>query len=276
MQVTRNESTVANSQGAIEPVELIHRALSGCADAFQELVMRDTPRLLVLLTHRHRRNRADAEDVIQEALLRAFQNLQRYDPRYEFRVWFYTIAFRISTDHLRRHQRDARRMGEQAAMTSRPVREPCELEQQESVEGIWNTAEKVLGEYHFSVLWLSVGEELTNREIARVLGRNALSIRVAVHRAKKKLMACLREDDRAPLPNFIATDSRHYQPNAAASEQVASKFTRLQQLNLHPTAGRALLPVIFTWLARTPAYSSYFTSRARVPDLRIDVGTKTS
>ncbi len=190
-QATRIKSAMAISQGAIEPVELVHLALSGCADAFQELVMRHTPRLLVLLTHRHQGNRADAEDVLQEALLRAFQCLDRYDTRYDFRVWLFTIAYRISTDHLRKHQRHSRLIEKHAASTAQRYHEPDEIEQRESVQSIWKTAKQELGEYHFSVLWLSVGEGLTNKEIAKVLDRNALSIRVAVHRAKKKLMGCL-------------------------------------------------------------------------------------
>ena len=196
-QVTSNETAKANRQGASEPVELVQRALSGCADSYQELVLCDVPRLLVLLTNRHRGNRADAEDVVQETLLRAFQSLHRYDSRYEFRVWLFTIAFRISTDHLRKRQRDARRIQDRAALIARTSSELCEVEQRETVQCIWESAESVLSEYHFSVLWLSVGEELTNHEIAMILGRNVLSIRVALHRAKKKLMTCLRETSRA-------------------------------------------------------------------------------
>lgn len=192
---------MANSLGAIEPVELVHLALSGCADAFQELVTRHTPRLLVLLTYRHRGNRADAEDVVQEALLRAFQCLDRYDTRADFRVWFFTIAYRISTDHLRKHKRQSRLNVEHAASTTQLYDEPYEIDQKESVQSIWNTAKQVLGEYYFSVLWLSVGEELTNKEIAKILGRNALSIRVAVHRAKKQLMKCLPATNQNQLSN---------------------------------------------------------------------------
>ncbi len=193
------ETPLANSQGATEPVQLVQRALSGCADAFQELVMLYAPRLLVLLTHRHRGNRADAEDVVQETALRAFQSWHRYDPRHPFRVWYFTIAFRISTDHLRKVKRDALRLVQKWEWFKSPRVHPCPIEQQESVSNIWKTAEKELGEYHFSVLWLSLGEELTNREIAIVLGKNVLSIRVALHRAKKTLANCLAVKNGSPL-----------------------------------------------------------------------------
>lgn len=204
-QSTRIKATLANSKSAIEPVELVRLALSGCADAFHDLVMRYTPRLLVLLTHRHRGNRADAEDVVQEALLRAFQCLDRYDSRSDFRVWLFTIAYRISTDHLRKHQRQSRLVLEHAASTVQLYDEPKEIDQRESVQSIWDTAKQVLSDYYFSVLWLSVGEELTNKEIAKVLGRNALSIRVAVHRAKKKLMSCLPVANQHQLTNTVSS-----------------------------------------------------------------------
>jgi RNA polymerase sigma-70 factor (ECF subfamily) len=176
-----------NSGGAIEPEDLVRRALSGCADAFQQLIALYAPRLLVLLTLRHNGNRADAEDVVQEAALRAFQCWHQYNPRYPFRVWFFTIAYRLSTDALRRAKRDSQRHQRLWQRAAAPVLPPCPVEQNETIEHIWRIAEKELGEYYFSVLWLSLGEELTNREVATVLGKNILSIRVALHRAKKML-----------------------------------------------------------------------------------------
>lgn len=199
-----------NGQGAIEPDELVRRALSGCAEALQELVMFYAPRLLVLLTPRHGGNRADAEDVVQEAALRAFQRWQQFDPRYSFRVWFFTIAFRISTDHLRKLKRESLRLERQKQRITAPAAEPCAMEQQEAIQNIWKTAEQELGEYHFSVLWLSLGEELNNREIAQVLGKNVLSIRVALHRAKKILANHLIEQrKKSPIAESTNQQANH-------------------------------------------------------------------
>jgi RNA polymerase sigma-70 factor (ECF subfamily) len=45
-----------------------------------------------------------AEEAAQEAFLRAWQNLQRYNPRFAFRNWVYRIALNVAVDTLRRER----------------------------------------------------------------------------------------------------------------------------------------------------------------------------
>src|SRR5690348_17886426 len=56
------------------------------------------------------RNTADAEDVAQEALLRAYKSFDRLRDRHRFRGWLVRISFRLALDRLRsakrREQRD--------------------------------------------------------------------------------------------------------------------------------------------------------------------------
>src|SRR6266446_5948694 len=56
------------------------------------------------------RNTADAEDVAQEAMLRAYRQFERLHDRNRFRAWLVRIAFRLALDRLRsgkrREQRD--------------------------------------------------------------------------------------------------------------------------------------------------------------------------
>src|SRR5580765_3872346 len=87
--------------GAIEPNELVRRALGGCADACTELSRRFRPRLLNLLRNQFGSQYSDAEDIVQEALARAFRQLDRFDPRYRFSTWLYTIAIRLAHDEAR-------------------------------------------------------------------------------------------------------------------------------------------------------------------------------
>jgi RNA polymerase sigma-70 factor (ECF subfamily) len=44
-----------------------------------------------------------AEDLAQEAFVRAFNNLGRYDPSYKFSSWLFKVAYNLTIDHLRRH-----------------------------------------------------------------------------------------------------------------------------------------------------------------------------
>ena len=54
---------------------------------------------------------------------------------------------------------------------------------------LWETAERILSESQRTVLWLRYAEELSNRDIARVLGRSQISVRVTLFRAREALAA---------------------------------------------------------------------------------------
>ncbi len=63
------------------------------------------------------RNEADAEDVAQEAYLRAFRAWNGFDGT-DVRAWLYTIALRVAFDDLRRRRRWLGRLGRQSATDS--------------------------------------------------------------------------------------------------------------------------------------------------------------
>src|SRR5229473_4282227 len=67
------------------------------------------------------RNTADAEDVAQEALLRAYRRFDRLRDRGRFRAWLVRIAFRLALDRARSAQRRGLRETEWA----RPERGPA-------------------------------------------------------------------------------------------------------------------------------------------------------
>ena len=116
-----------------EPNLLVARALDGCQDCYSELATRYFPRLVQLVLPRvSSRNLMDAEDVAQESLKRAFENLATFDPQYRFTTWLYTIAIRIAIDHNRHYRRRAtllaahRELAETHAADDRVADHACE------------------------------------------------------------------------------------------------------------------------------------------------------
>ena len=83
--INTNDADLLN---CVEPNELVRRVQAGCADSATELSNRFTPRLIVLLERRLEGRRSDAEDVAQEALAKAFQNLNHFDFNYRFSTWY--------------------------------------------------------------------------------------------------------------------------------------------------------------------------------------------
>lgn len=81
----------------------IEKALTGDDNAFGNLV--ETYQIPVFsLCYRMLGNSHDAEDAAQEAFLRAYQNLQRYDPSRSFATWLLSIASHHCIDRMRKRQ----------------------------------------------------------------------------------------------------------------------------------------------------------------------------
>lgn len=95
-----------NDRAAIDAV------LAGDRDAFGELVKRHS-RMLFRLAYRMTGNESDADDVVQDAFVRAYQKLSTFESRADFGTWVYRIAVHCALDRLqRRKAEEARRVRE--------------------------------------------------------------------------------------------------------------------------------------------------------------------
>jgi len=88
------ETTVESDAIAVE------RTLAGDRDAFRVLVERHS-RNVYRLAYRMTGNQHDAEEVVQEAFLRAYQKLSQFASRANFGTWVYRIAANYSIDRMR-------------------------------------------------------------------------------------------------------------------------------------------------------------------------------
>jgi RNA polymerase sigma-70 factor (ECF subfamily) len=87
----------------------VERTLAGDRDAFRVLVERHSPNVF-RLAYRMTGNQHDAEEVVQEAFLRAYQKLSQFAARANFGTWVYRIAANYAIDRMRqRKSEDANR-----------------------------------------------------------------------------------------------------------------------------------------------------------------------
>jgi RNA polymerase sigma-70 factor, ECF subfamily len=82
----------------------IGRVIAGDSDAFGLLVERHS-RSVFRLAYRITSNESDAEEVVQEAFLRAFREIRRYESRASFSTWVGTIAANCALDVIRKRKR---------------------------------------------------------------------------------------------------------------------------------------------------------------------------
>ena len=101
----------------------VERTLAGDRDAFRVLVERHSHNVF-RLAYRMTGNQHDAEEVVQEAFLRAYQKLSQFAERANFGTWVYRIAANYAIDRMRaRRSEDAQR-----APSSRGVEDGVDLD----------------------------------------------------------------------------------------------------------------------------------------------------
>jgi RNA polymerase sigma-70 factor (ECF subfamily) len=178
--------------------ELIDMVLSGRTEAFEPLVTPHRDRLLALAT-RLTRNREEALEVAQEALLRAYRSLARFDVSRSFRNWLFQIAANEARDRYRKKSRELAAFSEvvdraPSATTGSAAADPeAGHDRQELRAGIMRSLAS-LSPREREVFVLRDLEELDIRETSRVLGCSAISVRVNLSTARRKLRDAIRRD----------------------------------------------------------------------------------
>jgi RNA polymerase sigma-70 factor (ECF subfamily) len=169
--------------------DLALQAAGGAGECFEELVGRYGPRLFRFLRPKTQSDE-EAEDLVQDAFRKAFQNIGSFDPRYRFSTWIYTIAQRLAVSLFR-----ARRSSVEISEPEDTAVGPEErlIRKQES-ETIWALARN-LRSGQFKALWLRYAEDLSVAEIARVMKTSSPHIRVLLHRGRVNLAAAFRRTD---------------------------------------------------------------------------------
>jgi RNA polymerase sigma-70 factor, ECF subfamily len=165
------------------------RAQQGCRASFAELVARFQVPLLHFLLQRTR-SLHDAEDLTQDVFVRAFRSLRRYESKWRFSTWIYTIAHRLSLNARRRWRPTIDSRALEALSSAGPLPEASLAGVEESGK-LWRAAAAVLTAEQLTAMWLFYVEELPLEEIARVLGRSAGAAKGLLFRGRRKLAESL-------------------------------------------------------------------------------------
>jgi len=171
--------------------QLASQARGGNIDAFDQLVRRYQVPLLRFLQRKSPTPR-EAEDLLQESFLRAYQSLDKFKDGYAFKPWLFTLSYRVAISSARKAS--VRPSGETVeSLASRHGNPAPEAEKSESRTRLWEIVRQTLGEESFTAIWLFYVDDIPPKQIAKIMDRSWVWVKTALHRARKKL--------REPLEN---------------------------------------------------------------------------
>jgi len=178
-----------------EDLGLVRRACAGEREAFYSLVSRyERPlyRSALAVT----RNPADAEDVVQETFLRAYEHLNQFRGEAKFQTWLTQIALNTARMKLRKHHAglweslDQPRTTEEGSLP-RDVTEWRENPEQrlgrEEMENLLHQALKGLPPGYREVITLRDIQLLSTQETAEILGMSVANVKTRLLRARLQL-----------------------------------------------------------------------------------------
>jgi RNA polymerase sigma-70 factor (ECF subfamily) len=138
-------------------------------------------------------NRHDAEDLVQDTFVSAYQSIGRYRQSARFSTWLFTIGARLAVSH---HRKLKVRSQAKYAPSSAPDSSDV-VSQNEEREGLWAAA-RSLPERQYQALWLKYGQDMSVKDIASVMRCTQVSIKVLLYRARVNLAAQLQEHEDKP------------------------------------------------------------------------------
>lgn len=166
------------------------RAFSRLVEAYQGPVFS--------LTYRMLGDAQEAEDAAQEAFLRAYSNLHRYDPNHKFSTWLFSIANHHCIDRLRKRRGawlsiEGNPVLENLAGNSpHPERATLVKEQQDEVQRLLDELEP---EYRMPLV-LRYWEDCSYEEIAEIMDLTIPAVKSRLFRARQQVAKLYR--DREP------------------------------------------------------------------------------
>ena len=181
--------------------DLVERAKNGDTKAFDELVVKYTPKLYGLIYHMTS-NHEDTNDVLQDVFAKAYRALKRFRGKSAFYTWIYSIATNMTLNFLKkRNRRRGMSLDDvdsaiendpdfiEATSKSDPIREANISELQERL----NAAMQELSEDHRAVVTMYDIQGLPHAEISQILGVSEGTVRSRLFYAHRQLQTYLED-----------------------------------------------------------------------------------
>ncbi|MEZ5333003.1 MAG: sigma-70 family RNA polymerase sigma factor [Thermoanaerobaculia bacterium] len=188
------------SRATADDATLVGEALGGSEDAYRDLLLRYQRPVFGLIV-RLVRDRGLAEDLAQEAFLKAFRALSGFQRERKFSSWLFKIAHNTAIDHLRRRELDTvpletpEREGPDLldSLAGPELQSPeTGMRRSDLAAALEASVQRLRPEYR-TVMELRFREGLSYEEIAEITGLPMGTVKTHIHRARKAMAEHLEE-----------------------------------------------------------------------------------
>lgn len=198
----RSSTTAGEIAGSDSDDELLNQARAGSLQAFEALALRYRS-VVTRLAARFLPNPEDAEDLTQDALIRAYSHLNQVKAGVPFRSWLMRITVNLCLDRLRYCRRRPEHvvsqvMSEDPHWVENRLFADAEdlhvrLESAREARELLHRVLPRLSPNDQTLLHLLYGEQLEVPEVAELMGWSAVNVRVRAFRARRSLKRVLEE-----------------------------------------------------------------------------------
>lgn len=169
--------------------ELVVDCLEGYNDAFSELISR-YKRLIYSVAYKFSRDSDEVNDLAQEAFIKIYKSLSKYDSQYKFSTWSVKVATNICLDHVRRKRLNSVSLDEIENFTG-SNNSPEEYYLRKEKSQALKTAIEELPEIYRVPIVMYHQKGMTYKEISESLGKPMSIIKNRIFRARNTLKESL-------------------------------------------------------------------------------------
>lgn len=171
----------------------INQILKGDVNAYSYLV-NTYQNMVFTFALKMVKNREEAEEISQEAFVKAYKNLKSFEGKSKFSTWLYKIVYHAGLDYLKKNQK---------YYHTEEINEVTH-NQLVALDNVFETIERnertqivddcllQLPEDERSIIWMFYYKELNLNEIMQVTSLSKSNVKVKLHRARKHLLAIVK------------------------------------------------------------------------------------
>lgn len=169
-------------------IRLITRAKAGDGDAIAALIRSHQDALYAFILRMSHRPEI-AEDIVQEAFVRVLRNIDRFDERFRFSTWLFTIARRlyVNAAQKRKPVYDSDIVSIQEGQYSSPNAVSSRNESMDNARCVIDTALESLNDQQREIILLFHQQNWPIMEIAQHLQMPEGTVKSHLHRARKRM-----------------------------------------------------------------------------------------